>query len=506
MSEPRAIKIAINALGGQGGGVLANWIVRLGEKAGYIAQATSVPGVAQRTGATVYYIELFPEAAAQAKGKPPVLALMPVPGDVDIVIASEMMEAGRALARGFVSNKTTLIASSHRVYAIGEKIAMGDGRENAGDIEKLARKTAGRFVLADMDAAAKEAGAVISAALFGALAGSGALPIGRAVFEETIREAGRSVDENLDAFNLGCRAAQGQASTAAAGTADPRRASDAAPAVQPLLQRLARFPAPAHYIMREGLKKVVDYQGVAYGALYLERLQDVRTLDERFGGERRDWALLKATAKYLALWMAYDDVIRVADLKTRGSRFVRFREDVKAAEGQIVHVSEYMHPRAEEFCDLLPAGLAEAVLKSSFLRGALQMFLGKGRRVSTTKLRGFFLLNGLASLRFMRRWSFRYRLEARRIDDWLSMIVSAVGENYALACEIAALQRLLKGYGETHERGLASYNRIVSALDAVRREPDPAAALKGLCEAALQDEDGGALAARLDALTSAMAA
>ena len=60
MSERRPIKISINALGGQGGGVLANWIVKVAESAGYIAQLTSVPGVAQRTGATIYYVELFP--------------------------------------------------------------------------------------------------------------------------------------------------------------------------------------------------------------------------------------------------------------------------------------------------------------------------------------------------------------------------------------------------------------------------------------------------------------
>src|ERR1700758_261354 len=85
---PRAITIAIVAMGGEGGGVLADWIVDLAEHGGYLAQTTSVPGVAQRTGSTIYYIEIFPEEAAGAAGKDPVLALMPVPGEVDVVIAS----------------------------------------------------------------------------------------------------------------------------------------------------------------------------------------------------------------------------------------------------------------------------------------------------------------------------------------------------------------------------------------------------------------------------------
>src|SRR5262245_45540707 len=105
------IKIAILAMGGEGGGVLADWIVDMGETNRYIAQTTSVPGVAQRTGATIYYVELFPRAAAERDGGQPILALMPLPGDVDVVLASELMEAGRALQRGLVNaERTTLIA------------------------------------------------------------------------------------------------------------------------------------------------------------------------------------------------------------------------------------------------------------------------------------------------------------------------------------------------------------------------------------------------------------
>src|SRR5450759_3304348 len=110
LQKARAIRIAILAMGGEGGGVLADWIVDLAENSGYLAQTTSVPGVAQRTGSTIYYVELFPGEAARAAGKDPVLALMPVPGEVDVVIASELMEAGRAVTRGLVTpDRTTLI-------------------------------------------------------------------------------------------------------------------------------------------------------------------------------------------------------------------------------------------------------------------------------------------------------------------------------------------------------------------------------------------------------------
>ena len=185
------IKIAILAMGGEGGGVLADWIVDLGEHNGFIAQTTSVPGVAQRTGATIYYVELFPKASADAAGLQPVLALMPLPGDVDVVLASELMEAGRAVQRGLVTpDRTTLIASTHRVYAIAEKIALGDGRSDALALRAQAEAAAQCFIGWDMAEAAQRSYSVISAVLFGALAGCGVLPFTR---EQCLRTSRRAV-------------------------------------------------------------------------------------------------------------------------------------------------------------------------------------------------------------------------------------------------------------------------------------------------------------------------
>ncbi|MGH9726928.1 MAG: indolepyruvate oxidoreductase subunit beta family protein, partial [Candidatus Acidiferrales bacterium] len=147
---PRAITVAILAMGGEGGGVLADWIVDLAENSGYCAQTTSVPGVAQRTGATIYYLEMFPEAAARAAGKEPVLALVPVPGEVDVVVASELMEAGRAIQRGLVTpERTTLIASTNRVYSMTEKTALGDGAVDAQELLDACGEAAKQFVQND---------------------------------------------------------------------------------------------------------------------------------------------------------------------------------------------------------------------------------------------------------------------------------------------------------------------------------------------------------------------
>ena len=130
----RVIKLAVLAVGGQGGGVLADWITAVAERNGYVAQSTSVAGVAQRTGATIYYVEM-----ARDTGRLPVFALSPSQGDVDILIAAELMEAGRAIMRGFVTpERTTLIASSHRIAAVSEKIEPGDGRASSDKVRATA--------------------------------------------------------------------------------------------------------------------------------------------------------------------------------------------------------------------------------------------------------------------------------------------------------------------------------------------------------------------------------
>ncbi len=493
MTFQKPIKIAITAMGGQGGGVLSTWIVKLAEQAGYITQYTSVPGVAQRTGATVYYVEIFPGIDDGKTAQKPVLAMMPVPGDVDVVLSAEMMEAGRALQRGFVSGRTTLIASSHRVYSIYEKIAMGDGRGEHGDIIETGQRVAKRFICFDMDVAAQSVGSVISSVLFGALAGSGALPFSRQAFEDTIRAGGKAVESNLAGFELGFSGAHDGASEEQDEDINQSEIGDVSPKVADLLLRMRDdFPPTTHGIIKEGLKRVVDYQDNDYGHLYLDRLQEFAELDKQHGGDRRVWRLTKDVARYLALAMSYEDTIRVAELKVRDTRFDRVREEIRAEQDQYFHITEFFHPRIQEICDILPAGLGAAIM-NGFWKDRLGRFLTKGRRITTSKLPGFLLLYFVSSWKFMRRSSYRYALEEKRIAGWIDAIKNACSEDYILACELAGLQRLIKGYGETHERGLRNYHIIMDSYQSLQSGENANQIVIDLKDTALRDEDGEAL-------------
>ena len=106
------------------------------------------------------------------------LALTPGVGDIDIAVASELLEAGRTVANGFVTPERTLvIASLSRFYAMDEKIAMGDGRFDQDKLIKVIRDNARDALLVDMAALAKQSGSIINAVMLGAIAGSGRLPI-----------------------------------------------------------------------------------------------------------------------------------------------------------------------------------------------------------------------------------------------------------------------------------------------------------------------------------------
>ncbi len=485
MTPATPIKIAILAMGGEGGGVLADWIVDLGEHNGYLAQTTSVPGVAQRTGATIYYVELFPQAQAEADGAAPVFALMPLPGDVDIVLASELMEAGRAVQRGLVTpERTTLIASTHRVYAIAEKSAPADGRVDSTELIAHALGAAQRFVRFDMAEAAERAGSVISAVLFGALAGTGTLPFSREQFEATITRGGVGVKASLSAFGGAMAQVQaGDAPIEAVAVVATRQPTSSHPAIGPLLARWDNFPAATQPLLLEGLRRLVDYQDPAYAALYLDRMDALRAAP---GGN--DPVLLTALARHLALWMSYEDTVRVADLKTRGSRFERVRNEVKAEAEQPLAIHEYMHPRLQEIAETLPAGLGRWLLGAGWPRRLVARFTQQGRVVRTSGLRGFALLSLVAGLKRWRRGSLRYALENARIEAWLAHVQRAAAQDPPLAVELIECQRLVRGYGDTFERGLQLYDTVIATL--ARAGTLPAATLRELRVAAQADEEG----------------
>ncbi len=468
----RPITILIAALGGEGGGVMADWLMEAATQTDLPAQATSIPGVAQRTGATTYYLEIYPAKKSELGGREPVLSLTPSPGNVDIMVASELVEAGRAMVNGYVSpDRTTLIASTHRIYATAEKMQMADGRFDSDKVVGAARQLAKRALLFDMRKLAQENGTVINAVLFGAMAGSGVLPVSREACEQAIRKAGRGAEASLRGFAAGFDIARGERA-APQPPAPPRRATE------------------LEEILRLAEEKLRDYQGERYAALYRERMQPF------LSGDRK---LAATLARHLANWMSYEDIIRVADLKTRASRFERVRREVGATSGEPVVVIDYLKPGVEELASVLPHFLGKRLIGWAERRGKLDAY-NIGMHIKTSSVFGYLLVRSLARLRPLRPVSYRYREEQSLIERWLTLVAEAAKRDTTLAWEIAECARLIKGYGETQRRGKGNFLAIVDAL--VENPPtagpaEQAQAIRKAREAALADPEGKALGTTL---------
>jgi indolepyruvate ferredoxin oxidoreductase beta subunit len=468
MSLPqRSLTVLVAALGGEGGGMMADWLMHAASACGYPAQATSIPGVAQRTGATTYYLEIFPARRELLGGREPVMSLTASPGNVDVMVASELLEAGRAMQGGFVTpERTTLIASTHRIYATVEKMQMADGRFPEERVLAAARQLSKSAVLFDMRQLAQDNGTVINAVLFGAMAGCGALPLPREACEAAILRAGKGAQASLRGFAAGYDVAAGA-----------RPAPAAAP--RPL-------PPQTRDILELGAARLRDYQGEGYARLYLQRIATLGNADAKLVGE---------TGRQLALWMSYEDIIRVADLKTRRTRFERVRREAGAQDGEPVVVIDYLKPGVEEVASILPPFLGRRLVAWAAARGKLDAY-NVGMHVKTSGIGGFLLVRALAWLKRWRPRSLRYAQEQALIERWLAAVRAAAPHSTALALEIVDCAALLKGYGETHRRGRANFLAILDALvenpaagDAAAR----AAAIRKAREAALADPEQKAL-------------
>ena len=151
------------------------------------------------------------------------------------------MEAGRAVAGGFVTpDRTTTIASTSRSYLVVEKMAMADGRYDQQRLIEAVQKNSRNSLLLDMEAIARESGAMINAVMLGVVAGTGALPIPAEAFEAAIRADGKAVEANLRGFRAGLAAAQNGAQTGCGSPASVQR-----PAVASLAELEQRGRAAA---------------------------------------------------------------------------------------------------------------------------------------------------------------------------------------------------------------------------------------------------------------------
>lgn len=499
MTQP--ISILLCALGGEGGGVLADWLVDLARHAGHPAQATSIPGVAQRTGATTYYLEVYPLPHSQLQGRLPVLGLNPLPGRLDALVSSELLETARQIGNGLASSDRTLVISaSSRALTTAEKMTMGDGRRAEGPLLDVVAAHSQRHHVMDMASICQQSGTMVSAVMLGAIAGSGLLPFTRAHYEAVLAGPSSSAKASLRGFALAFDLVARQREQAQyveqvmkPATSDLSPAPSGSAALPSDVA--SKFPAALHPMMALAHQRLVEYQGPAYARLFVQRLERLLSAETASPDTARPVTL--ETTRWLALWMAFDDIVRVADLKSRASRWTRVTQEVKAKEGDVLKVYDHFKPGVPELAALLPQGLANRLLRWDRARVAN----GKAPwsmplKVARHALWGMASLRLLASLRVLRPLGSRYATEQALIEEWLGGIEAATRLSPALGLELARCGQLIKGYGSTNERGKDNLLHILRhVFGPTSKVPvaEQAEAVARTRQAALQDEAGQAL-------------
>ncbi len=510
MNDTRPISLLICALGGEGGGVLTEWLVDIARHAGYAAQSTSIPGVAQRTGATTYYIEVFPVPIAQLGGRKPVFSLNPVPGALDAMVSSELLETTRQIANGMSSPQRTLvITSSSRTLTTQERMQLADGRADSADLLKIVQQFSREHHVFDMGEVAREAGTVVSAVMLGAIAGSGLFPFERQDYETIVRGGDTTAPDKVS--KMAAASLRGFAK-AYAMVSQPREQAALvagllasndddmrAPVALPVAVG-AQFPPEVHAMLTLGHARMLDYQGAAYAQLYVRRLGQVLAAERAADPSgAQGFATTREMARWLALWMAFDDIVRVADLKSRGSRWLRVKGEVKAGDEDLLQVYDHFKPGAPEFAALLPPGLSAALLRWDRKR----VLAGKSPwalrlKIGTHSVSGMLSLRVLASLKWLRVRGARFANEQAMIEKWLAGVVDGTRQHWQLGHEIALCGRLIKGYGATNERGKENLLHVLDHLANADHPPaDNAAAIAAARAAALADDAGIALDATL---------
>ena len=304
-------------------------------------------------------------------------------------------------------------------------------------------------------------GTVISAGLFGAIAGTGVLPFQRDVFTEVLA-TGKGAAANRAAFDESFDRAQ--SGGVALYDPDPPLAFGLPDATTPLGARLlpliAALPQEVHEVVYQGVVRLLDYQDEAYALDFLQRVTQVVGID----GGQDSYGLTEETARWLALWMAFEDIPRVAQLKCRPAREAEIREEVRAAAGQYIQVTEFFHPRVEEVAALLPKTWGQRLLNSDLLTKVLGSVLG-ARKLRTDKVLTQWALRRLAALKGGRRKTLGFSQEWEMIDRWFLAVLAAPSTEVAKA--IADCGGMVKGYGATRYR---TTSRLLAILDAVKAQ------------------------------------
>ncbi len=482
------ITVLVAAVGGQGGQLFSQWLFDAAREAGFFPVGVGLPGLSQREGATAYYLEFFAEPEATALFSP-----FPEKGQVQVLIGLELLELMRTVREGYLAPDGIILGSTHRILTAEEKLLLKGGFLSAEQAVPVLHQVSRQCLVYDAVQAAALAGLserAANAILFGTLAASGILPFPPEAFRRAIEHYGVAVAFNLRAFDFGTRYREWllKLQMAKETTVNEWEALPEPSLPKPLVATMEALSADDEelgFILRHAARWLCHYQDARYFARYLDQVRLVYEQDRLLG---KGLLVTKEVARILAVRMAYEDAVRVAQMKTARHRFVRLRQEHGLEEQTVYRVVDFFSPDWDELTGLLPFPKREAQEEveeglpslpsqaEELRRPALQL------RVETSSLVGHLLLRGLLLFKPLRPYSRRFQKEWAAIQEWLAAVREALREDYDLAFLIARSGELVRGYGRTRRKTLAAWRALLTFLRRLKQQGLPTRTVVALGE------------------------
>ncbi|MGK2941413.1 MAG: indolepyruvate oxidoreductase subunit beta family protein [Immundisolibacter sp.] len=462
--QDRATRILIGTVGGQGGGVLADWMVKGLINAGWQAQSIGLLGLSQRAGSVIYYVEARPQTQ-----RAPILSAYAVPGDVDLLLSQEFLELGRLLQGGFAHPDCTIIANTYRYYGTLEKTPAEGGIYPSGVIRKAAETLSSDSYLFHAQEVVARAGLSLlssNAVLLGAVVASKVFALAPEPFRTAIEEAEVGVGDNLKAFDLGYQMMREgtlpralfkenevldwqQLADQRAQALPQRRRGE----YRSLLDQGRSAVPPLARIFAEACYRLLDFQDAAYVRDYIVRVREIYAAEQAKNGSET-YAITEAYGQHLANWMGYEDAQRVAQLKLRPERFAKMRDDHGVRGEDPFWVDDFLAPDPPQIYGMLPAPIGRWIRAQGRRWREDFDHISMPMRVRSNRPWGYFTLSLVSAMRHVRRRSLRHHEELLLLQRWRDAVLLWLGRSTALGQLAADAGRVVKGYGRVRDKAL----------------------------------------------------
>jgi len=432
------MKILIPSVGGMGVGVLVEWLSVAAILEGLKPSVLNLPGVSQRTGRTLSYIEI----RENDDNKP--FSPFPEKGGLDIIISQDFLELIRILKEGYGGRGCNIIGTTYRYYTTHEKLSLKRDFYTYEYFKGVIVENSKEHIVVDIHKMGIQD--FRNAHLLGILCYSGYLPsIRRESYERAIRHVGIDVEGNLRDFGVGYELLNGDRGITDGKMIESELDSLAEGFIKESIKRLESvYGNRLKEILIEAVRQLTGYQDTKYSEFYIRRVLDLNLYIRETVGETNEYnELMEEFAKVLVVRMMYEDVIRVAERKVSEERFKRIERLYRINKNEVFWVKDFFRPDLDELYGILPYSIGKMIDRIL----SRHKFSWK-TTINTTHIFGFLMLKSMSKIRFLRKWSFRYRKENNLIENYIDHVKQCLKQGLDSAILAAKGGTIVRGYGE----------------------------------------------------------